>query len=362
MKSYFLVGTYTDPALFGMGEGYGGKAEGVYFCSMEEGQITVLDRVRVVNPSFMAINEKMRRIYAVNELQHFRGEPGGGLTEISYDEEGRLAVEGQFSTCGLDPCHVAVSPAGDLVCVANYSSGRVTAFRLNEAGSVTGEKALFEHHGRGPHPVRQEGPHAHSILFDGKDGLYAVDLGLDQLKRYRLEKGTIVPDEAGTIVMKPGSGPRSAAWDPERRNLYVTNELDSSVTRLTVQGEKLIPMETVYTVPKGDEGENYCADVCLTADGRTLFVSNRGHDSIAVFRVGPDGRLTNAGWTSCGGRWPRSIALDPEGKWLLAANQHSDSITVFAVSEDGLPEQVSILPLPTPVCIRFFSEPPTRGR
>ena len=233
MKSQFLVGTYTDPELFGMGQGYGGKAEGLYICDFEEGRITVKDLVKTVNPSFAAICEEKHRVYAVNELPEFQGEEGGGLTEISYDNEGRFTVEGQFATGGTDPCHVAVSPGGDAVCVANYSSGKVTSFPLNAAGRITGERTVIGHHGHGPHPVRQAGPHAHSILFDGPDTLYAVDLGLDQLKRYRLESGKIVPDESGTIAMAPGSGPRSGAWDRNRNNLYVTNELGSSITRLT---------------------------------------------------------------------------------------------------------------------------------
>ena len=356
MKSQFLVGTYTDPELFGMGQGYGGKAEGLYICDFEEGRITVKDLVKTVNPSFAAICEEKHRIYAVNELSEFLREEGGGLTEIFYDNEGRFTVEGQFATGGTDPCHVAVSPGGDAVCVANYSSGKVTSFPLNAAGRITGERTVIGHHGHGPHPVRQAGPHAHSILFDGPDTLYAVDLGLDQLKRYRLESGKIVPDESGTIAMAPGSGPRSGAWDRNRNNLYVTNELESSITRLTREEGGMKIAETVSTLPAGAEGENYCADVCLAPDGRTLFASNRGHDSIAVFSVSQEGGLEAAGWFSCGGRWPRSIALDPSGKWLLAANQFSDNITVFSIGDKGMLRQVSEAKIPTPVCVRFFME------
>ena len=356
MKSWFLIGTYTDPALFGMGEGYGGKAEGLYVCTLEKGQITVVDKIGIVNPSYAAIDEKRRRIYAVNELKSFQGEASGGLTEISWDAKGHFSIEGQWPTGGTDPCHVAVSPAGDFVCVANYSSGQVSAFKLDETGHVTGERSVFDHHGHGLHPTRQQGPHAHSIVFDDKGNMYAVDLGLDQMKRYLRQDGKYVPDEAGTIDMEPGSGPRSAAWDPLRLCLYVTNELGSSVKRLVQMepGEILWDAETTATLPKGAEGENYCADVCVSPDNQTLYISNRGHDSIAVYRIWMDGIPEPMCWTPCGGRWPRSIAVDPRGKWLLAANQLSDNVAVFAVSKAGRLKQVGTAEIQTPVFVRFF--------
>ena len=356
MAAYFLVGTYSEPILFGTGEVFEGKGKGVYLCALSGGKVETLGCLPLGNPSFVAVDEKRGHIYAVNEMKEFQGEYGGGLTDILFERDGRMEVIAQFGTGGTDPCHVAVSPDGRYVCVANFADGHVTAFRLDEEGAVLPERTVFEHRGSGAHPVRQTGPHAHSIIFSGDGRMFVPDLGIDKLKAYVLKEDGIAPDEERTVSLEPGSGPRWGEWSPDGKHLYVVNELASSVTHLRYEDGKLAVSETVGTLPAGDGTDNICADLHLTPDGPYLYASNRGHDTIAAFRVEEDGALTPAGWEPCGGKTPRNFSVDPSGQYLLVGNQDSDNITVFSIGADGQLTRVAQNDFPTPVCIRFLKE------
>lgn len=348
MKQFFLTGTYTEQVT-----ATGKRSEGIYLCSLENGRMEQLECIPMRNPSFLTVDEKRRHIYAVNELQSFQGVYGGGLTDVAYDEAGHFTIVGAYSTGGTDPCHVAVSPDGEFVCAANYSDGRVTAFRLDPDGRVNGERRIFELDGKGPNPQRQEGPHAHCVLF-GKDGEMAVnDLGTDQIRAFRIEDGSISRAGEEDIRLTPGSGPRTGTWSRDGMHLYVTNELNSTVTHLVWENGKLKPEASVSTLPEGETCENYCSDLHLSSDGKTLYAANRGHDSIAIFRVAADGSLRIRGWTPSGGSWPRCFAIDPEGKWLVAACQNGGRVTAFAIGENGELEQRGVLEMPFPVCVQF---------
>ena len=216
------------------------------------------------------------------------------------------------------------------------------------------KRRLFQHHGGSVNPARQEGPHVHSALFDGEGRLLAADLGGDRLACYRCG-GDVVPEPAGNLPTAPGSGPRCGEYSADSRHLYVIHELNSTVAHYACNGGAVTLRETVSTLPADYAGANTAADVHLTPDGRHLYASNRGHDSIAMFRVGADGSLILLGHQPCGGRTPRNFAIDPEGQYLLAANQDSDNIAVFAIGEDGLLRQTGDVPFPSPVCIRFLN-------
>ena len=394
METYFLVGTYSEPILFGTGEVVQGKGEGIYLCALdEEGRISVRACLKLRNPSFLEIDDRRKHIYAVNEMKEFDGAYGGGLTDIVFDDDMNMTVLGSFETCGADPCHVAASPDGRFVCTANFADGRVSVFPLDESGRVLPGKTVYAHSGHSIDPKRQRGPHAHSILFPGDDRMFVPDLGLDMLKAYRITGEGIVPDEENSLALAVGSGPRAGVWTKDGRHLYVIHELDSSITHIVREeapgeeggapegapdgtlseacggapdaasggtsgrkgtaGGKLRIAQRIDTIPEERRAENDCADLHLTPDERYLYASNRGTDTIALFRVGQDGSLTAAGWTDCGGKTPRSFAIDPSGRYLLAGCQDSDRITVFAIGEDGSLDPVSQAEVPTPVCIRF---------
>ena len=359
MRKYFLTGTYSEPILFGTGEVFTGKGRGIYLCALEEdGKVTILDCLPLGNPSFLAVDEKRRHIYAVNEMKEFQGSYGGGLTDILFDEKGKMSVLSSFGTGGTDPCHVAVSPDGTWLAVANYADGTVSAFRLDETGTVTGERMLFAHHGSGVNAARQAGPHAHCILFDDNGNLWVNDLGIDRIKAYGLKNYRPCALEEIDVCLKPGSGPRNRELSSDGMQMYVTNELDSSVTHLRKEKDTWKVMETVSSLPSDYTGDNICADLHLLPDGRYLYASNRGHDSIAVLRVLEDYSLSASEWVSCGGKTPRNFAIEPDGSRLLVGNQDSNNIVVYALNENGHPEMLRTNEFPTPVCIRFLKEQP----
>lgn len=356
MKQYFCVGTYTEPILFGTGEVFCGKGRGVYLCALEGEHIEILQTLPLTNPSFLCLDEERRKIYAVGETKEYAGEFGGSVSEISYDAAGRMTLEHTYATGGTDPCHVAVSPDGRWLMVANFASGALSAFPLDNQGTMLLQRQLFQHEGGSVDKVRQKGPHAHSTVFDHDGMMYVADLGKDQMLCYRAEKNAVYPEPEGNVDVMPGSGPRYGEFTVDGKHFYLINEIAATVTHFLCDGGIMKPEQTVSTLPEGYEGKSICADLHLTPDGRWLYASNRGHDSLAGFRVEGDGNLTRLFVLPCGGRTPRNFAIDPTGKRLLVGNQDSDSITMFDIGDDGRLIQTGTCSFPTPVCIRFFSQ------
>lgn len=354
MKHLFFTGSYTEPILFGTGQLFIGKGEGVCLCSFEEGKIEKIASLPVRNPSFLTIDPDTRRIYAVNEMKEYNGEYGGGITEIGYSCSGEMHVIRSMGTGGTDPCHIAVTPDKRFVCTANFADGSVSVFPLDANGSLTGERAVFRHEGRSIHPVRQKGPHAHSILFY-RDRMLVPDLGKDALAVYSLAGGMPERLPGEDIPVTPGSGPRFGEFSPDKRFFYLINELASSVTRFEADGKTLAEKETVSTLPDGFSGDNICSDLHMTPDGKYLYASNRGHDSIAGFSVSENGKLVPIGTVPCLGSIPRNFAIDPSGSYVLVGNQESDTIAVFRIGPDGQLSVCDVSEYPTPVCIRFLS-------
>ncbi len=366
MKQYFALGSYTEPILFGTGEVFHGKGKGISICSFEDGRIELCRELPVRNQSFLCISEPDKRIYAVNEMKEYQGKTGGGLTEISYDEEGNMKTEGSWNVEGTDPCHVAVSPDKSFLSVANFANGSVTVFALNEDGSVKEKSQYIQHHGSSVHPVRQKGPHAHSSLFaPGEDMMYVPDLGMDRVVAYRYGDGRIWPDPEADIVVPAGGGPRFGEFSQDGKHFYLINEIGSQVMHFRCQRNAaengagsacgmMAMADSVSTLPDGYDGGNICSDLHLTPDGRFLLASNRGHDSLACYRIQADGSLSFVERVSSGGRTPRNFAVDPSGAYVLVGNQDSDNITVFRLDLEGHLSQVSQMATGSPVCIRFF--------
>ncbi|CCH29231.1 hypothetical protein BN6_19110 [Saccharothrix espanaensis DSM 44229] len=298
----------------------------------------------VPNPSFVVTAGK--RVYAVNEQSK------GTVTALEVGANGVPKVINTQSTGGADPCHLVLHKGH--VLAANYSSGSVSVHPVRSDGGLGARTDLVRHKGSGPDPDRQEGPHAHQVLAD-RAGEYvlAVDLGADAVFSYRLEQGRLT--RVGTATLHPGAGPRHLAFHPNGRYAYIANELDSTVVVASYAGGVLTPGQKLGTLPPGapTTPRNYPAEVVVSADGRFAYLSNRGHDSVAVFAVERDGaalRLLEA--TPVGGEFPRHIALDPTGKLLFAANQNSNTVTTFAVDQaTGRLKHTSTFPAPIPVCV-----------
>ena len=312
------------------------------------------------DPSWLVLTPDGRRLYAVNELRSYEGKASGALSAFSVDAAGALTFLNRQSSEGASPCHVVIDAAGRYALLANYHGGNVAVLPIAADGRLGPTTCVMAHDGRGPHPERQEGPHAHSIHLDptGRFAL-ALDLGIDKIVVYAFDgtSGRLTP--RGSHAVSPaGSGPRHLCFHPRGAFAYVDNELASTVTAFAYDDGRLSALHTLPTLPAGFRGENTTAEVQCTPDGRWLYVSNRGHDSLAIFSIdGTTGRLTAAGHAPTRGRTPRHFAIDPTGTYLLAANQESDDVVVFRIdpARGRLEPTGSRVPVSRPVCVRFVS-------
>ena len=351
------VGTYTE----------GGRTDGIYLVRFDR-RTGKLRRVGAVdagaNPSFLAIHPNGRTLYAVNEVEKYDGKASGAVSAFAIaNDTGALTRRNEQPSEGGAPCFVSVDRSGRVVLVANYAGGSVAALPIEADGSLAAPTHVAHHTGSGPNAERQEAPHAHCIVPDPSNRFaLSADLGADRVFVYRLdlESKSLRRVESGDAVMRAGAGPRHIAFHPTLPFVFVTNELDSTVATLRFDAERgaLSPLDTRSTLPAGWKGTNYPADIHIASTGRTLYVSNRGHNSIAVFSVAAaTGGLTLDQVVSTDGDWPRNFALDPSGRWLLVANQKSDSVIVFARDQKSgrLTPTRERIALPSPVCLRFLA-------
>lgn len=347
------IGTYTH-----------GDSDGIYRCAFnpDTGELSPPHLVaKMENPSFLAHHADEPYLYAVGETGGTADRVGGTLRAFVIAASGDLTVLGDAATRGDAPCHVAVAPSGKHVAVANYTGGNVALFPMNDKGSVGEACAVVQHEGSGPNQGRQKSPHAHAVNFDPTGELLLVaDLGTDKVMiyQYAVANGTLTPAAQPSISLAPGAGPRHVAFHPTGDHLYVVNELDSTVSvfqRSSNEG-RLTRIQTVSTLPEDFEGESTTAEIVVHPTGDTVYVSNRGHDSIAAFVIDrATGKLSPTGHTPTGGKTPRNFTFDLTGNWLLAANQNSDNVTVFKVQ----PQSGKLTATPheakvgAPVCLLF---------
>ncbi len=339
-------------------------SEGIYAARFDPSSGALTD-VRPVapatNPSFLALHPTRPVLYAVHEIGRHQGHPTGAFAAYRCDPpSGRLEPLGVQSSEGPVPCHLAADPLGRAVVVANYVDGSVVVFPLDADGRLGPPAQRFQHEGRGLHERRQTGPHAHGVTPDPLGRfVWVPDLGIDRVVAYRwietpegprLER---CPDGDG--VAPAGSGPRHFLLHPGGRRAWSVNELTSSVTAFARDNGRLVPLATVGALPADFAGANTAAEIALHPNGRVLYTSNRGHDSIAWFRLRDDGVPELAGHAPTGGRTPRHFAVASAGRFLLAANQETDNIVVLELDpvtgEPGAP--VGEARVPAPVCILF---------
>ena len=352
-----MTGARTDPDLLYVGTyTEGTKSEGVYLVRMDRrsGELRRIGAANAgANPSFLAIHPNRRVLYAVNETDK------GGVSAFAVQTgiDGLTRLNEQPSE-GAAPCYVSVDRSGRAALVANYNGGNVALLPIEATGALA-PAHVVQHTGKGPNAERQEAPHAHCIIPDPSNRFaLAADLGADRVFVYSLDLDGKSLRRIGEAVMRPGAGPRHLAFHPSLPLVFVANELDSTVATLRFDKESgaLSLQGALSTLPAGWTGTNYPADIHVAANGRTLYVSNRGHNSIAVFSVAPStGALTLEQVISTEGDWPRNFSLDPSGRWLLVANQRSDSVVVFA--RDPKSGKLTLtkqkVEIPSPVCLRF---------
>jgi 6-phosphogluconolactonase len=354
MKLY--VGTYTRPAPYLAST----NGQGIYVCDVDPatGRLTIEQEVTgIENPSFLWVSADGRNLHAVWEVF---GWPEGLVSSYAIDPAtGHLRYQGVQGARGTVSCYGMTDSRSRLSVVANYWSGSVALFPARADGSLAEATSVDQHAGNGPDPARQEGPHAHCIVISPDDRFaFSADLGTDQIVGYRLdhEAPALVPHH--TLAMPPGSGPRHLAFAPGGRFAYVICELDSTLAALAYDADQgqMTLLETHPMLPPDFTGESHCADIAVHPTGRFVYGSNRGHDTITMFRADPaTGRLTSLGHRSTEGRTPRNFTITPDGRFLLVANQDSDTVVTLPIDpETGvLGETAAVAAVPTPVCVRF---------
>jgi 6-phosphogluconolactonase len=348
-----FVGSYTDtmPHVVARGEGIS-----VVRMDGQTGALSLLSTFRDLhNPTYLARSDNGRKLYALEEIAE---QDGASAAVLNFDAAaGSLSLAGKATAHGDYPCHVAIDLSGRRLFVSNYGSGNLVTYALNDDGTLAGEAVDIRRSGTGPNPDRQEGPHLHQATpMPDNAHVLVCDAGTDEIALYPLGDELIGTAPDLVVKTKPGGLPRHLVLAKDARHFFVVHELGCCVSTYVHDEAGIRPLSEISTLPEGFAGDNACAAIRLHPNGRFLYASNRGHDSIAAFEIeGAEGRLRSIGWTSTGGKVPRDFAIDPSGRYLVAANQDSHSLVVFEIDpETGMLRPVGgPFEIGSPVCIVF---------
>ncbi len=328
LATYFLyVGVY-------------GKGVYAYRYDAKDAKLDALGLVgEVENPSFLAADRDFRYLYAVSELE---GKTDGGVAAFAIDRTtGALKLLNQASSAAQAPCHLSVDHTAKMLMVANYGSGGISVFPLEQDGHLGEMTALMTAHGSSVNLKRQEGPHAHEAVPSADNRfLYVPDLGLDEIRIYRLDVTTakLTPNDPPFVKVEPGSGPRHIAFSSNGKFAYVANELKPAVTAFARDpaNGNLHKFQSVSAMPEDFKGESAPAEVEIGPAGKFLYVSNRGPGTISVFAINAhDGTLKQIQIAETGGTWPRGFTIDPTGKLLFAGDQKAGRFVIFQIDAES---------------------------
>ena len=338
----FYVGTYTEK-----------DSKGIYKYVLEEnGSLKKIGlAVTSNNPSFLALSDDKNYLLAVNEVNR----DSVGFIESYKIDKDSLQLISRSPSGGAHPCFVGVNKEGFVV-AANYTGGNVGLLKLDSSGKLSDVLDVQQHQGKGT-TDRQEGPHAHSVWFekDNQNNIIAVDLGTNELWFSKIDTTSNKLIALNKLAMAEGAGPRHVAFNPNKNIVYVLDELDNTITFISKSETGTYEiMNTISTLPEGFSEYSKAADIHISSDGKFVYASNRGHDSIAIFSVQEDGSLTLLNLESTRGNNPRNFSLSPDDSYLIVANQDTDNLVSFKRnSETGLLTFISEIEAPTPVCILF---------
>ena len=354
-KRYWVyVGTYTGP-----------QSKGIYAFQFDadSGKFEPASLVgELEQPSFLTIHPNRKYLYAVSELENSK------VTAYEIDRKtGKLTFLNTVPTKGSSACDLVVDQTGKSLVVANYGNGSTVVFRVGADGRLSESTAQIQHSGSGPNPARQSGPHAHAVVLSQDNRfVFVPDLGLDKILAYRLDpaQATLTANDPPFVTVAPGSGPRHFAFHPNGKFAYSVNEMKSSVTAFAYDRSKgaLTSLETVSNLPPDFSGVDNSAEIDVDAAGKFLYASNRGHDSITIYKIdSKKGTLTTVDRVLTQGKSPRNFKIDPTGRYLFAANQQSGTIVVFRrdAATGRLSPAGQTVNVGSPVCIQFL---PMDGR
>jgi len=349
MTQLAYVGTYTHP----------GRSRGIYVLEVEAGGVLKPRHVvaDVADPAFLALSPDHRHLYCVNWLK-----PAGEMSAFAVEADGNLRFVNRVPAGGADPCHLCVDPSGRFVLNACHESGTAAVLPVRADGGLEPPSDVVQQVGSGPRPA-QTHARAHFVDFDPKGRFVLVcDKGADKVFVYRLDAAArrLVSNDPPFAQLHAGAGPRHFAFHPNGRFVYVNNEQDSTLSAFAYDAERgaLAHLQTGSTVPPGYAEPNTSSEIQMAPSGRFVYVSNRGHDSIAIFAVdGATGRFEATGHASSRGKTPRFFALDPSGAWLFACNQNSGTIVTFAVDQSNgqLRATGDVTEVPDPSCLIFHT-------
>lgn len=334
----------------------GTAADGIYRTDFnpETGRLSQPERVAAYRaPGFLALHPSKPLLYAV-----------GGKDQVAAFAIGNdhsLELLGEAPSGGGDPCHLAIDATGQSVIVANYSDGSFVSIRLKPDGTPGEMVSKIKLEGSGPNASRQQKGHTHGVYFDRANRfVFAPDLGIDQVMAYRFDPATssMTPNAPDHLSIAAGSGPRHMAFSPDEKHAYVINELLNTITVASYDAEqgRLETVQTIGTLPEDFTAENTTSEIEVHPNGKFVYGSNRGHNSIVVYQRDPEtGKLILLQYAPCGGEGPRHFKIDPTGKWLICGHQGSNSLSVLsldpATGRLGKPEHT--VNTPSPICIVF---------
>jgi 6-phosphogluconolactonase len=341
----------------------GGESRGVYRATLnlDSGDLSQPKlAAELPSPGFVAVHPNGQRLYSLFRLPNREG--GVAVFEID-SQEGTLRPLNRQPIGDGGASHLAVDHSGRCLFTAQYGAGSVAVFPLDEEGRIQSRSCLVKHEGSGPNPERQQQPHPHWVGVDGGNRfLFVPDLGTDQIVIYRLDLEAGRIERHGHGRAPAGGGPRHMKFHPQANFAFVVNELQMSVTSFAYDPDAgtLEALQTISTLPEElQEVPNKASEIRIHPSGQFVYAANRGHDSIAVFRVDSNsGKLTFVEREAIRGSWPRNFNLDPTGKWLLAAGRNSNTVSVFRVDSQtgGLTFTGRTVNCPTPICVEFQSK------
>lgn len=339
-----IVGTYTKR-----------DSEGIYMYKVNPatGEARLVAQAKDIDdPSFLAVSPNEKYLYSASELE------GGSLFSYEIGDSSLVFINAS-KTGGVHPCHVAVDKTGNWVFSGNYSDGSLSVLPVTGNGGLGEAVQVIKHEGSGPNKERQESPHVHSVNVSPNNAdIYVPDLGIDKVMAYRFDEKTGQLTPGNSMGVTPGSGPRHFTFHPSGKYAYVIQELMGKVTAYEYTDNSLKQIQEISTLPAGFEGKNSSADIHVSPDGKFLYASNRYHDTIAVFSVGEDGKLSLVSHHSVMGQMPRNFAITPDGEYLFVANQETDNIVFFKrdTSTGKLEPTGKEIKVSMPVCLVFLKK------